>query len=508
MKILLIIPAFQYKGRYPSYLSFSDFPTGSGYIAGALKKAGHEVYGCNPNNKVGYKSAKEMLTAEIISKIESCKPDLIGLGGICTDYPFIKDAIKIIRETYPTTPIVLGGNIVTNDAEFIFNDLKPDYAVVGEGEEAIVLIVNDRVPKGIVQLPQEYYQSLESRAFPDYEPFDIQDMLDNYSMATRVLYRYPRVNPRVFNLVAARSCPFTCTFCIHGHRQIKYRARSIPDIMNEIKETYEKYKFNILLLLDELFAVNKSRLIDFSSAILEGKEKYGWDFVWSFQTHPSARFDLETLKLAKKAGCYFFSYGIESASPTVLKSMQKKTQVSQITEAIKLAQEAKLAFGGNLIFGDPAETIDTICESLHFWLQNQSEFIFLGFLMPYPGSKIFDDAVAKGLILDKKYFYEHIDDHLINLTSIPNAELHKWFGFLNDLEHEWRLCKSTKMTRCVEIPPDRYTMLQRAKRYRVYAVCPYCNQQIEAEQIFTDITKVGFYGIGCIHCGRKVRINI
>ncbi len=142
MKVLLIIPAFQYKGHYPSYLSFSDFPSGFGYIAGALKKAGHEVYGCNPNNKPGYKSAKEMITAEIISSIESCKPDLIGLGGLCIDYAFIKDAIKVIRETYPTIPLVLGGNIVTNDAEFIFNDLKPDFAIVGEGEEVMIKLAN------------------------------------------------------------------------------------------------------------------------------------------------------------------------------------------------------------------------------------------------------------------------------------------------------------------------------------------------------------------------------
>ncbi len=149
MKVLLIIPSFQYKGHYPSFLSFSDFPSGFGYIAGALKKAGHQVFGCNPNNKPGYKSAKEMITAEIVSSIESCKPDLIGLGGICTDYAFIKDAIKIIRETYPATPIVLGGNIVTNDAEFIFNDLKPDYAIIGEGEEAIVKLA-DRLSIPIV----------------------------------------------------------------------------------------------------------------------------------------------------------------------------------------------------------------------------------------------------------------------------------------------------------------------------------------------------------------------
>ena len=78
-----------------------------------------------------------MMIQDVISKrIEDVEPDLIGLGGLCTDYGFLRDAIGIIRNY--DVPIVLGGQIVTNDAEFIFNDLKPDYAIVGEGEDAVV----------------------------------------------------------------------------------------------------------------------------------------------------------------------------------------------------------------------------------------------------------------------------------------------------------------------------------------------------------------------------------
>jgi len=139
MKILLIVPTHNYSVGYPSFLSFSDFPSGFGYLAAALKEAGHEVYGCNPNNIVGYANAYLMIQDVISKRIMDVEPDLIGLGGLCTDYGFLKDAIGIVRRT--KTPIVLGGQIVTNDAEWIFNDLKPDYAVVGEGEEAMVELV-------------------------------------------------------------------------------------------------------------------------------------------------------------------------------------------------------------------------------------------------------------------------------------------------------------------------------------------------------------------------------
>ena len=82
-----------------------------------------------------------MLTDRLCKQLT---PDigLVGLGGLCTDFPFLKDAIGIIRQAAPKTPIVLGGNIVTYDAEFIFNHLKPDFAIIGEGEENLVKLVN------------------------------------------------------------------------------------------------------------------------------------------------------------------------------------------------------------------------------------------------------------------------------------------------------------------------------------------------------------------------------
>ena len=178
------------------------------------------------------------------------------------------------------------------------------------------------------------YRDMNSLPFPDYEPFNIQEMIDEYSMATRVLYRYSRPDPRPYNIVASRSCPFTCTFCVHQRRGIPYRARSIENVMKEIRVSYEKYHFNILIILDELFG-NKKRLVEFSNGVLEGMEKYGWDFDWIFQTHANARFNLESLKLAKKAGCYLFSYGLESASPTVLKSMNKKMDIKQVADVIR-----------------------------------------------------------------------------------------------------------------------------------------------------------------------------
>ena len=521
MKILLVVPTFHYK-EAPAYLSMSDFPTGLAYIASALKKAGHEVIGLNLNNSTKYPSPVLAMVHGLRNILEEENPDLIGLGGLCIDYSFLKDAMEVIRKC-TEAPIVMGGGIINNDKEFIFNLLKPDFCIWGEAEEAIVKLANvlesDKRPdidnvaywteNGAVFGKTNYdYRDINEYSFPDYEPFGINEMLDDYSMATRILYRYSKAYPRPMTINTARHCPFNCSFCIHRGGP-KYRARSVKNIMAEIKELYEKYKFNILIIGDELFAVNKKRMTEFCKSLIKNKKKYGWDFDWMFQTHANARLDKETLELAKKAGCYVFSYGIESGSPKVLKSMNKKINIPQIIETIELAKEVGMGFCGNLLFGDPSETERTISETLDFWVNHcQESQVFLASLSPYPGCKIFDYCIEKGIITDKEHYYEHIDEVSYNMTGMPDEVFREWLAFLIKLERTWMLANSVQ-GRIEEEPHVETPMLNNGQRaYKVFAECPFCKKDLMYRFIWNKDADMSYTGAGCQHCGKKVRIDL
>ncbi len=536
MKILLVAPTHKYRSPKVELLSLSDFPAGIAYIAGTLKGAGHTVVGLNPNNATQYPSPFYMLTNMLSTVLVEHKPDLIGLAGICTDYAFLKDAIELCRRFAPTTPVVLGGGIVSNDREFVFNLLHPDYALVGEAEESLPQlchVMEEQKPyanhnayvypfydvvanlswwqdgKPVHNPVCHDYPPLDDRPLPDYSIFGIDDMMDKYSMATRLLYRYSRQYPRPMTIVTARGCPFNCTFCVHRGGP-KYRARSIPSVMEEIRVHYERYHFNVLLILDELFAVNKARLREFCEAIMDGKARYGWDFDWTFQTHASAALDLETLKLAKRAGCFFFSYGLESASPTVLESMNKRIKVPQIIEALHLAEEAGIGFGGNLIFGDPAETPSTIYESMEFYHQHcQKAFVFLDFLKPYPGNKLFDYCTAKGIIGDKAAYYANMEGGFVNMTGMPDQVWYSWANYFHLTEHSWFGFKATEATVIEEegnndlVAQDRNGTI-----YRIEANCPYCGGHIVYREILHKDNWEKMLGTGCTHCNRRIKVNL
>ena len=524
MKVMIVVPTFHYKNKTFTYLSMSDFPTGLAYIASALKKAGHKVIGLNLNNTTKYPSPFLRIANEIQKAVSEEQPDLIGIGGLCTDYAFIKDAIEVTRKC-TDTPIVMGGGIVNNDRDFIFSHLKPDFCIWGEAEEAIVRLANaletDERPdidnvgywtaEGPVYGETNYdYGNLDDRAFPDYEPFDGLEMVDDYSMATRVLYRYSRSYPRPVTINTARSCPFNCTFCVHQGGP-KYRARSIKNIMAEIKELYDKYKFNILIVGDELFAVNKKRMKEFCEALIKEKEKYGWDFDWMFQTHANSRLTRKELELAKKSGCYFFSYGLESASPAVLKSMNKKADVGQFIEAIELSKEVGIGFGGNLLFGDPAETDDTIHETLDFWAKYCPEsLVFLAMVIPYPGCKIFTDAIEKGIIPEKEQYYETIDEVNYNLTQIPNPAFGNWMNFITRLETTWMMATSTVATKVLEESrPDSPMFSNGLRPFQIFANCPHCGAELMYREIADkEARNLRRLGTSCKVCNKRMKVKI
>ena len=540
MKILLIVPTYHYKTRYPELLSVSDFPSGLAYIASYLEQAGHQVYGLNLNNIMGYATAYNMINNSITCTLEDINPDFVGLGGLCIDYKFLKDAIGIIRE-HSKAKIVLGGGIVTNDAEFIFNTLKPDYAIEGEGEEPFTQLVNKQPENTIPNLwrwvDQEsnlvatmdgstgyhgkvtdfitlsakgipipyftyrnfHYQNVNKLPFPDWESFGVKNMVDNYSYATRVLYRYSRTHPRPFIIVTARGCPFHCTFC-KKHTE-GYRPRSIENIMSEIALNYEKYKFNILIIQDELFAVNKERMRDFCQQLIANKKTFHWDFDWLMQTHANSKLDLETLKLAKESGLFVFSYGLESASPIVLKSMKKHIKPAQIVEAIELANKTGVGFAGNLLFGDPAETEETIQETMKFYFQYGLDLatLFLTFVSPYPGSELFDYCIEKGIIKDKLDYYEHIDENIWNMTQMPDAHFSEWAKFIIGFEQSYMMFKTANAHQCKKLA---------SLLYEIHANCPFCGEECTYE-LAVDEQIFGRCMVPlCQHCNKRIRINI
>lgn len=64
------------------------------------------------------------------------------------------------------------------------------------------------------------------------------------------------------------------------------------------------------------------------------------------------------------SGCDYVGLAVETASPSMLKSMNRRYSVDDVREALDYLSQSELPFGISLMFGCPGETPETIAETL------------------------------------------------------------------------------------------------------------------------------------------------
>ena len=169
-----------------------------------------------------------------------------------------------------------------------------------------------------------------------------------------------------------------------------------------------------------------------------------------------------------------------------------------------MATDVGIGFGGNLLFGDPAETDETIRESLYFWGRYcQEVMVFLSMVAPYPGCKIFDHCLQKGIITDKEKYYETIGDITYNMTQIPKDNFEEWVSLISSLEPRWLFAKPVLADK-VELETGNSGPMYHddIRAHTIYATCPYCGSDNLHRQLWDKKAMIRFIGVGCQGCGK------
>ena len=416
MKILLAIPATIF------------LPAGPAYVASALIAAGHQV--------TGYLYTAANQFAEFL---RSADFDLVAAGGMCTKFNEIKSIVDLSHAA--GLRVIVGGNIVSAEPEIMTRALGNDWTVIGQGETATVELVTaiecPLLHQDIPHIPGlafvragEYVQTpprtgikdLDAVLFPNYEIFDLNGILDRMRPSDR--YEICVFDhPREYSLVSSRSCNFHCSFCWHLEHQRTVR-RTVSNIMDEIRIVVPKYRINILSIIDDLFSLHESFLLDFCREFKAYRATVPWDIVWFCQLHVQG-VNARILDAIKDAGCYLISYGYESYSQTVLDSMGKHITPDMIDFATRQSGARGMTILTHFIFSDRAETVATARATLDYWERWQEYGIFIHSLFLYPKSSDYLYAIEKGLIKDRLHHMQTGLDDSINITKMTDNE---YFG--------------------------------------------------------------------------------
>lgn len=388
VKILFINPP----ARKPEYQSIVVPPLGLLYVATHLKRAGYDV-------KIKDAFAEGMDWPHFESYVQKENPDVIGIGGMS---PVIDTTFKAIKIARPyARHIIMGGPHASLYREQIFEQCPEiDYGVIGEGEESslslIKAIENGKTVEGIAGVVSKTIRNDDRALIPDINTLHHPDRI----LIPNQFYRYPLLkHRRVTTVMTSRGCPYGCTFCDKSIFGSEWRARSVESVLDELDEIVNVHKIKSVIFYDDLFTVNKDRVI----GICEGILRKGYKISWKCEGRVNLA-DLDVMKLMKRAGCQIIAYGVESANQAGLDYLNKKTTTEQTIRAFDLTRKAGIQTMAYFILGIPVESYEDELKTIDLAKTTKATYAQFSILSPYYGTKVYDDAINKG-------WYAEVDAH-------------------------------------------------------------------------------------------------
>ena len=418
-----------------------------------------------------------------IEKLIRClNADLFGLTCITENRRGVAMTAQLIRSIHPGSHIVVGGPHVTAlPIETLRHVPAIDTVVIGEGEETFLEIVGRLQEKKPVQgiAGTAWRTSSGCQLGPPRERIADLDTLvppiDYFDLHT---------------LLTSRGCPMQCTFC--GSRLMwgkRVRFHSAEYVLDMLETAVTRRGQRILSIKDDTFTADRRRAL----AICEGIRERRLEFIWSCDTRADY-LDDALLSEMRQSGCTRISMGVESASPDILKNINKRLSLDQLFDVTQAAKKYGIHTRYYMMAGNRGETLETFHQSLDFIRRAKPNQFVFSQLHLYPGTAEFNIFMRHGLVSPDMFFTRNF----FCLTC-----------FAGDKNHEKRIRKTLStisgVQNCWEFGVADYrsvlTRLPQMPSLHVELCRAYLREgnTTAAEQHLHRAVELGFFLPGLIH---------
>jgi radical SAM superfamily enzyme YgiQ (UPF0313 family) len=478
------------------------FPLGMAYVLACLEKHGIDFDFTDAQFGSDYK--------KLIKKNDYYA---VATGGLISSHNFFDEISRSVREISPDIPLILGGGIATDmHPAFLFDKLHFTYGIRGEAETSFPFLVHALLHKktGFDTIPGLLYKDPQTGEIkknplrrldlstndilPAWHRFNVDYYLNNWDHG---IFGHRLCMP----MVSARGCTGACTFCSSFGGP--FRKRPIEQVIREIAFLDERYVFDWISFNSEMFYSSKEDIVKFCEAFksITVKKK------WICDLRVDVDFDIDTFRLMKSAGCVAVFGGLESGSNKILSLMQKRTTREMIIRFFRTAEEAGLPCIGGFLVGNEGETEAEIKETVDMVTSEKMRAVDQ-LICTYPGTKIYQNAVKRGLISDEWEYLQRLNfladfwdfsvpkkDYL-NISDIPNDR------FWETIVGEFRRFNTYNLTHFV--PKNMTYSYKFGILIKVIGVCRECGSAI------TLVTQRKMLGIQtyCKNCFRTVEFNL
>lgn len=357
--------------------------------------------------------------------------DNIRVIGLSSTTPTINNCFKIAticKKHFPNCKIIFGGAHASFIPEESLNDENVDLVCIGEGEETLKEVLDDRPYADIKGLAykkpgEEGFEFIKNpprirlKELDELPPpaYDLIDM----NIYRPIIGNFKRLPAMM--LVSSRGCPWTCNFCRRPVGRM-WTYHSAQNLYNQFETLSTKYGIKDIAIMDDVFTVNKERVFEFCDLLI----KKPLDIQWLC----FARVDIvtpEMLQRMRQAGCWQIMYGVENFNQNILDSISKGIEVEQVYKAVNWAQAADLEVRVCMIVGNVGDTKEVINRNIKLLNALDADYISVAILTPFPGHDIYNWALRENRITTFDWDLYYGSTPIVKLDTLSASEITKLY---------------------------------------------------------------------------------
>jgi len=310
---------------------------------------------------------------ETFKKLKEVKFDVVLIGGLIPVYKYIIAITEKIKSINPSCVVIAGGSAAMSVPNLLLRNSQVDVICAGEGEVAIIELLEalrDAELREAIAVQGFYYKIDGDIIFSGnrdlISDLDTESDMPAYDLLPMDIYLS---NPvvgfgRDIDFITGRGCPFKCTFCYQPWGR-KFRGHSVDFVLNALKYLKKKFNIDFVSFQDDEFMANPKRIYEFCDKI----QMQIPGLLWSCTGRVNFVND-DIVTTMKNAGCVSISYGFESGSPRMLKSMNKMATIEQMENAVQVNRKFGMMLPISFILGMPGEDEISCKETVDFCVRN------------------------------------------------------------------------------------------------------------------------------------------
>lgn len=375
-------------------------PLGLLYVAAAAEQTGrHEVCVIDC-------VAEGLNDEQLAARIAACKPEVVGIQAITFTVIDAYNTARLVKRISPSLPVLMGGPHVNLYPAETLSLPEVDYLLLGEGERTIGPFL-DTLARGNEpsEVPGAVFRD-GNGAIRYGPPNPLIEDLDSLPLPARHLLdqrRYRSVLGRgryLTTIMSSRGCPARCIFCDRPHLGKKFRARSARSVVEEMRQSHERFQTDEFFFYDDTFTIDRKRVFEICRAIQEAGLRVFWDIRARI-----SNVDHEMLEALYAAGCRRIHFGIESGNEKILRIIRKGVNLERAREIFEYCRRIGIETLAYFMLGFPEEGPREIEDTINYALSLDCDYVHVAVTTPFPGTELYRLGLEKGLY-QKDYWAE------------------------------------------------------------------------------------------------------